>query len=236
MWPSTSWSLSSLTLNIVFGSASTISPSISIFSSFATSSRLDEAHVHRLRPLRPGLLLVLDLRVLTEGPEAPSVDARVVDEQVAVALVGGDEPVSLLVVEPLDGPGRHGGHAPSCRMPARNNRTTALALSLRGRGETTKSRGQRPSKLALPGPSARNVSTARWRSAVPGSGAPISGARASAPRTPSSRKARTIRFVAALATVGPFASRRPKRSDCSASSPSGSTRFTTLQRSSVAAS
>src|SRR3954471_17196220 len=34
MWPSTMWSLSSFTRNIVLGSASTISPSISIFSSF----------------------------------------------------------------------------------------------------------------------------------------------------------------------------------------------------------
>src|SRR4249920_1082041 len=35
MWPRTSWSLSSLTRNIVLGRASVISPSISIFSSFA---------------------------------------------------------------------------------------------------------------------------------------------------------------------------------------------------------
>src|SRR5665811_2315642 len=33
MWPRTSWSLSSLTRNIVLGRASVISPSISIFSS-----------------------------------------------------------------------------------------------------------------------------------------------------------------------------------------------------------
>src|SRR3954447_12518760 len=33
MWPSTSWSLSSFTRNIVFGRASRTSPSISIFSS-----------------------------------------------------------------------------------------------------------------------------------------------------------------------------------------------------------
>src|SRR5438093_6255 len=34
MWPRTSWSLSSLTLNMVLGRASVTSPSISIFSSF----------------------------------------------------------------------------------------------------------------------------------------------------------------------------------------------------------
>src|SRR5262245_66360830 len=35
MWPRTSWPLSNLTRNIVLGRASVISPSISIFSSFA---------------------------------------------------------------------------------------------------------------------------------------------------------------------------------------------------------
>src|SRR6266566_4817818 len=39
MWPSTIWSLSSLTRNIVLGSASTISPSISIFSSLAMRAK-----------------------------------------------------------------------------------------------------------------------------------------------------------------------------------------------------
>src|SRR6266511_1651217 len=39
MWPRTSCSLSSLTLNIVFGRASVTSPSISIFSSFPISGK-----------------------------------------------------------------------------------------------------------------------------------------------------------------------------------------------------
>src|SRR5918992_1847429 len=38
MWPRTSWSLSSFTRNIVFGRASVISPSISIFSSLPMRS------------------------------------------------------------------------------------------------------------------------------------------------------------------------------------------------------
>src|SRR5918996_1056543 len=42
MWPRTSWSLSSLTLNIVFGRASVTSPSISIFSSFAIGAEVSE--------------------------------------------------------------------------------------------------------------------------------------------------------------------------------------------------
>src|SRR5918997_2560590 len=108
MCPRTSCPLSSWTLNMVFGRASTISPSISIFSSLGTAwARSDRANVHRLRPLVAGLLLVLDLRVLGERLEALSVDARVVDEEVTVAVVRRYESVALLVVEPLDGSGRH---------------------------------------------------------------------------------------------------------------------------------
>src|SRR5215207_8032984 len=118
MWPRTSCPLSSWTLNIVFGRASTISPSISIFSSLGTAGRRsDRADVHRLGSLVARLLLVLDLRVLGERLEALAIDAGVVDEEVTVTLVGGDEPVALLVVEPLDGSGRH-ATAPSCVCPA----------------------------------------------------------------------------------------------------------------------
>src|SRR5688500_5153987 len=48
MCPRTSWSLSSLTLNMVLGRASVTSPSISIFSSFAISAAMSVA---RRRPL-----------------------------------------------------------------------------------------------------------------------------------------------------------------------------------------
>src|SRR4051794_33587235 len=54
MWPRTMCSLSSLTRNIVLGRASTISPSISIFSSF---------------PMRPG-------RVANRPPSSPWRAAR----------------------------------------------------------------------------------------------------------------------------------------------------------------
>src|SRR5919112_417495 len=113
MCPSTSWSLSSLTLNMVLGRASRISPSISILSSFAMEAAaraawaLERPDVHRLGALVPDLFLVLHLGVLGQALEAMAVDARVVHEQVAVTLVGGDEAVALLVVEPLDGASRH---------------------------------------------------------------------------------------------------------------------------------
>src|SRR2546421_5881504 len=123
MWPSTSCPLSSLTRNMVLGRASVTSPSISIFSSFATRASLgggpaakpgavrrvasDLRDVYRLRALVARLLVVGDLRVLLERLEAAPVDACVMDEEVSVALVGGDEAVALLVVEPLHGSGRH---------------------------------------------------------------------------------------------------------------------------------
>src|SRR3954454_12134912 len=116
MWPRTSWPLSSFTLNIVLGRASETSPSISILSSLLklplcarpSPRGLQLGHVDGLGALVPCLLVVGHLGVLLQRLEAGAVDARVMNEKVAVALVGGDEPVALLVVEPLD---RTGGHA-----------------------------------------------------------------------------------------------------------------------------
>src|ERR671918_3197451 len=117
MCPSTSCPLSSCTLNIVFGRASTISPSISIFSSLGTGGDAsDQAYVHRLGSLVARLLLVLDLRVLRQGLEALAVDAAVMDEEVPVTIIGSDESVALLVVEPLDGSARH-VNCPFLRVP-----------------------------------------------------------------------------------------------------------------------
>src|SRR3954468_1367561 len=121
MCPSTSCPLSSVTRNIVLGRASETSPSISILSSLLRiTSLLDPAakarsalqlgHVHGLGTLVARFFVVGDLAVLLERLEARAVDAGVMDEQVAVALVGRDEPVTLLVVEPLH---RTGGHASS---------------------------------------------------------------------------------------------------------------------------
>src|SRR5215210_1370714 len=125
MCPSTSCPLSSRTRNMVFGRASVTSPSSSIFSSFDTSGRsraqggtrqrrasrprapsqlLD---VHGLGALVALFLLVRDLGVLLQAPEALRVDPCVMDEEVTAALVGRDEAVTLLVVEPLDGSGWH---------------------------------------------------------------------------------------------------------------------------------
>src|SRR5215471_11464310 len=111
-------------------SASTISPVISIFSSFCAmvasfrSIELcggghagrppperrdlgDHAHVRGLRALVTLLLLVLDLRALGERPVAAALDRAEVHEQILVTLVGCDESVTLVRVEPLDGSGCH---------------------------------------------------------------------------------------------------------------------------------
>src|SRR6185436_16656220 len=67
----------------------------------------DRNHVGRLGALLPLAGLVLDLRALCEGAEARGVDLRVVDEQILTALLGGNEPVALRVVEPLHGASCH---------------------------------------------------------------------------------------------------------------------------------
>src|SRR5215470_5889198 len=61
----------------------------------------------RGRALRALLGLVLDLRALFEGAIAIALDRAEVDEHVVRAVVGCDEPVALVVAEPLDGSGRH---------------------------------------------------------------------------------------------------------------------------------
>src|SRR5438477_12097095 len=69
--------------------------------------RLGECDVLRLRALGALLGLVLHLRVLREGLVALADDRAVVDEQVLAAVVGRDEAIALVGVEPLDGSGCH---------------------------------------------------------------------------------------------------------------------------------
>src|SRR5918992_880553 len=133
--PSTSWPLSSCTLNIALGSASTTSPSNSTFSSFAKPDRVlssleglgaapsDHADVRRLRALRALAELVLDLRALREGPEPVALDRREVHERVLPAVVGRDEPEPLLVAEPLHDPSCHFPHDLRCIALDRRKRT-----------------------------------------------------------------------------------------------------------------
>src|SRR4051812_46277765 len=122
MCPSTSWSFSSFTRNIVLGRASRISPSISIFSSFDTAYKgsapegLDLLDVYRLRALVARLLLVGHLRALGEGAETAARDRGVVNEEVTRTVVRCDESVALFVVEPLDRSGRH-VNTPFLRLP-----------------------------------------------------------------------------------------------------------------------
>src|SRR5262245_24019835 len=111
-------------------SASTTSPSNSIFSSLSAICRPpskvmpcarigrtavshherlrgDRGHVGRLGALLTLAGLVLDPGSLVEGLVALAGDLREVDEQVLAALVGRDEPVPLRSVEPFDGTGSH---------------------------------------------------------------------------------------------------------------------------------
>src|SRR6185437_6515237 len=73
---------------------------------------LDLLHVDGLGALGAGLLLVGHLGALRERPVAVGLDARVVDEEVAIAVIGRDEAKPLLVAEPLDCSGWHGSSPP----------------------------------------------------------------------------------------------------------------------------
>src|SRR3954464_12821105 len=67
----------------------------------------DQADVRGLRALVALLLLVLDLRALGERPVAAALDRAEVHEQILVTLIGCDESVAFVRVEPLDGSGCH---------------------------------------------------------------------------------------------------------------------------------
>src|SRR5947199_9198568 len=71
------------------------------------SGGLARLYVRRVRALGPGFGVVADLRALGERLEAAAGDATVVHEQVLALIVGWDEPVALVVVEPLHGSGCH---------------------------------------------------------------------------------------------------------------------------------
>src|SRR5215216_438407 len=66
------------------------------------TDRLDGGDVIRLHTLLALGGLVGDLGALIEALEAVAGYTRVVNEEIITALVGGDEAVALLVVEPLN--------------------------------------------------------------------------------------------------------------------------------------
>src|ERR1041384_3707089 len=111
-----------------FRSASTISPVISTLSSFcamvasflvrrwegrrrAAPARRrvlrEQVHVRGLRALLALLGLVLHLRTFVQRAIAAALNGAEVDEQVLATLIRGDEPITLVRVEPLDGSGCH---------------------------------------------------------------------------------------------------------------------------------
>src|SRR6516162_5276522 len=76
--------------------------------------RSDRRDVHGLRSLVPLLGVVGDLGALLQRAVSLAVDAGVVHEQILVAVVGRDEPESLVVAEPLDGASWHVATPPRC--------------------------------------------------------------------------------------------------------------------------
>jgi hypothetical protein len=70
-------------------------------------SSLLRNNVDRLGALLALARLVLDLGTLGQRLEAVAGDVRVMNEEILAAVLGGDEAVSLGIVEPLDGTGCH---------------------------------------------------------------------------------------------------------------------------------
>src|SRR6185312_8270920 len=77
-------------------------------SSVPCRSRSDGRDVYGLRALVALLRVVGDLGALLQRAVPLAVDPRVMDEEVLVAVVRGDEAKPLVVAEPLNGAGRHG--------------------------------------------------------------------------------------------------------------------------------
>src|SRR6188472_102864 len=78
------------------------------------SASAGEDDVGRLRAFLTLLGYELDLRALGEGLEALARDAAEMDEEVFAAVVRGDEPIPLGVIEPLHGSGCHLSKTPPC--------------------------------------------------------------------------------------------------------------------------
>src|SRR5579884_306910 len=69
--------------------------------------RLEHPYVRRGRALWTLLGVVGHLGSLVQRPEAVGHDRGLMDEQVLAAVIRRDEPVALVVTEPLDGPVGH---------------------------------------------------------------------------------------------------------------------------------
>src|SRR4029078_13467247 len=78
------------------------------------SASAGEDDVGRLRAFLTLLGYELDLRALGERLEALARDAAEMDEEVFAAVVRGDEPIPLGVIEPLHGSGCHLSKTPPC--------------------------------------------------------------------------------------------------------------------------
>src|SRR3954447_1381111 len=97
-------------------------PRRAFFVSRVALRALQARDVDRLGPLVALLLVVGDARSLRQRAVPVRVDAGVMDEQVAVALVRRDEAEPLVVAEPLDGPGGHCSASPPMFLYAGRSR------------------------------------------------------------------------------------------------------------------
>src|SRR5450756_1985345 len=99
--------------------------------SFLQALSANDTNARGLRALLTLNSLELDASAFGQALEAFALDACVVDEQVLSAVFRRNEPVSLVVVEPLDGSGCHLLSSLPFREQARNARKRIPVLVLR---------------------------------------------------------------------------------------------------------
>jgi hypothetical protein len=80
-----------------------ISPSLEAAQLAAAGGRLDQRYAGSLGALGTLTDFELNALVLVEGLEATGLDFRVVNEDIAIGVIRGDEAEALFSVEPLDG-------------------------------------------------------------------------------------------------------------------------------------
>ena len=103
--------------------------------------------------------LELDALLLLERPVAAGLDGAVVNEDVCGAVVGGDEAVPLLGVEPLDGALCHGASYSSCRCEM--SCCSTLFVQQRHHRTTHQGRARTRAYTVVSGPCARGPIS--WR-------------------------------------------------------------------------
>src|SRR3989449_1410894 len=182
-----------------------------------------------LKTLRTLLHVELHLLSLLQGPVTGSLDGGVVHEHISAVLLG-DEPVTLLGVEPLHGAGRHGGGPPSLTaiteegVAVRPTRTAVVPhLNPLGQNATSRISGSHRWTRVPSGPSSTTQPRATSWSRSASAAAKSRALRASSRRCTSSRAAAST-FSSSARARNPSAALRARTAAARGAAVAGSPR------------